>query len=126
MQRSRKKPTEEKSVEEHKDPSLDHDLGTENLSCCQTAVSFVAAASSFGHFVSEISTSASTVHHRRRRKNRETEAKCIEGEVFHDPPPLVRHQYGKLIQSAVTSRISKERITVVLPRTKLEELFSTY
>jgi len=53
-----------------------------------------------GHFVSEIASSASTVHHR-RRKNRETERKRIEEEASRDPPPLVLHWDGKLIQSAV-------------------------
>jgi len=62
----------------------------ENLSCCPAVASFVAAASSFWHFVSEISSSAFTKH-LRRRETRETEAKRIEEEAFRDPPSLVLH-----------------------------------
>jgi len=69
----------------------------------------------------EISSSAFVVH-RRRRKNRETEAKRIEEEAFHDPLPLVLHWDGKLIQSAATSRVSEERIAIVLTGTNFEEL----
>ena len=102
-------------------PVLTTTWDRENLSCRQAAASFVATASSLGHDVLEISCSASTVH-RMRRRNRETEAKRIEEEAFRDPPPLVLHWDGKLIQSAATSRISEERIAVVLTGTNFEEL----
>ena|SRR6218665_1560560 len=47
-------------------------------------------------------------------KNRETEAKRIVEEAFHDPPPIVLHWDGKLIQSAAKYRVSEERIAIVL------------
>jgi len=59
--------------------------------------------------------------HRRRRKNRETEAKRIEEEAFCDPPPLVFHWDDKLIQSAATSPVSEQRIAIVLTGTNFEE-----
>src|SRR6218665_834321 len=52
-------------------PALTTTWDRENLSCRQSAASFVAAASSLGHFVLEISSSASTSPRwtRRGRKN---------------------------------------------------------
>jgi len=103
-------------------PALTTTWDRENLSCRQSAASFVAAASGLGHYVSKISSSASTVH-RRRRKNRETDAKRIEEEeAFRDPPPLVLHWDDKLIQSAATSLVSEGRIAIVLTGTNFEEL----
>src|SRR6218665_3412977 len=102
-------------------PALTTTWDRENLSCCQAAASLVVAASGLGHFILEISFSASTMHCR-RRKIQETEAKRIEEEASHDLPPLVLHWVGKLIQSAVTSRISEESIAVVLIGTNFEEL----
>src|SRR6218665_684793 len=79
------KPTEEKGVEEHNDPSLDHDLGPGipfmSSSCCVLCCcSLELGALCLGDLLLCL--------HGRRRKNRETETKRIEEEAFHDPPPL--------------------------------------
>lgn len=56
------------------------------------------------------------------RRNRQTEAMRTKEEAFRDTSSLIFYYDGKLIQSTTTSRISEERIAVVLTEINFEQL----
>lgn len=95
----------------------------EQLSNRQASSSFIAAAKSLGHDVSDISISPSTVY-RARVANRSEMAQKIEATLFQNPPPLVLHWDSKLLPSVASGKNLEDRVAVLVTGKQFEHLLA--